>query len=107
CNKAFEQESETYHHCLYVHSVTGKQQCQWVSNTNFVGCGHKVRSRQELNRHAKSHVKTRAVVSEITETNVVDVSKDIRIMKISDVKIESNKLEYHQYHHRNALSSQI
>ncbi|KAJ3376551.1 hypothetical protein HDU92_000194, partial [Lobulomyces angularis] len=40
CNKAFEQESETYHHCLYVHSVTGKQQCQWVSNTNFVGCGH-------------------------------------------------------------------
>ncbi|KAJ3209516.1 hypothetical protein HK099_008486 [Clydaea vesicula] len=87
CAKVFDHEAQTYEHCLQAHSLAGKQLCQWVSNHNFAGCGYKmnhkgqlrdhlimhfstdfrplqcsiclknIRSRQELNRHVKSHFK--------------------------------------------------
>ncbi|KAJ3202686.1 hypothetical protein HK099_001768, partial [Clydaea vesicula] len=94
CDRIFEHESETYEHCLEAHSISGKQLCQWTSNSNFGSCGHKyhfsvdfrplqchvclkrIRSRQELNRHSKTHTKLKRN-SKFPEDNISSSSSEV------------------------------
>ncbi|KAJ3214374.1 hypothetical protein HK099_006903 [Clydaea vesicula] len=102
CKESYRTEDETYEHCYTNHITKGKQVCQWVSSEKYGPCmskmqhrgalkdhliSHfsfdfrpvecpvcpkKLRNRQELNRHIKTH----EINNNITSNNIKDISDD-------------------------------